>query len=458
MVVLGLDSVPPDLLFERFRSVMPNVARLIDRGRYGVLRSCDPPITVPAWSVIFSGMDPGSLGLYGFRHRRPRTYWSTYTPTPQMIPYPMVWEILSRLGRRVAILGMPPGYPPPKVNGIYVSDFLTPDGAKDFCYPLNLVDEILSVGGGYDFDVTFRADDRAKVGAELFRMTRQHWAVARHLFAKEPWDFFALHDIVPDRIHHTFWKFFDPRHPRYTPNSEFASTVGDYYAMLDQEIGSFLEAVPDESPILVLSDHGSQAMTGCFCVNQWLAEQGYLTIKNPVRVPGTPLEEAQVDWSRTTAWGAGGYYARIFLNVRGREPEGIVPKDRVEELVARLTRDLSGIKGPDGTPLGARVLSPRSIYKEARGDPPDLMVYFGELKWRSAGTLGHPGLFLSENDTGPDDSVHSLDGIFVVSSPGVHESTRLPDQRGIDIAPTILARMGVTVPASMQGRPIDALL
>ncbi len=111
VLVLGLDSVPPEFLFERFLPKMPRLKAVLDRSRFGTLRSTDPPITVPAWAVMFTGMDPGSLGIYGFRLRRLGSYTEMYTPTPQMIPEPPLWDILSRLGRRVAVIGMPPGTP-----------------------------------------------------------------------------------------------------------------------------------------------------------------------------------------------------------------------------------------------------------------------------------------------------------------------------------------------------------
>ena len=113
-----------------------------------------------------------------------------------------------------------PGYPPPRVNGVYISDFLTPHKATDFVYPASMQEEIQRVAGGYEFDVTFRAEDRERIGAQLTQMTRKHFAVARHLWAKEEWDFFAIHEIGPDRLHHTFWKDFDTHHPRYRREPE----------------------------------------------------------------------------------------------------------------------------------------------------------------------------------------------------------------------------------------------
>jgi predicted AlkP superfamily phosphohydrolase/phosphomutase len=458
VLVLGLDSVPPELLFERFLPRMPNLKKVLDRSRYGTLKACEPPITVPSWAVMFSGMDPGSLGIYGFRHRRPKSYFDTYAPNPQMLPYPPAWEILSRHGKRVAVVGMPPGYPPPRINGVYISDFLTPDGARDFVYPPTLAAEILSVAGGYEFDVTFRAEDRDRIGVELFEMTKKRWAVARHLWKKEPWDFFALHEIGPDRLHHTFWKYFDETHPRYERNPAFAKLVEDYYGLMDEEIGKLLELVPDDVIILVLSDHGSQGMDGCFCINEWLIQKGYLKLKGPPPPRGTPIEKLQVDWSRTTAWGAGGYYARLFFNVKGREPEGIVPAAQVPALTEKIGRELGEVRRPDGQPLLPDLRIPAKIYREVRGDAPDLMIYFGNLKWRSAGTLGHGSLFLQENDTGPDDSVHSFDGVIAVADRQRAAPGRLPQQVGMDIGPTVLRMLGVDPPAKMQGRAIETLL
>jgi predicted AlkP superfamily phosphohydrolase/phosphomutase len=457
LLVLGLDAVPPEFLFDRFLPRMPRLKSVIDRSTYGTLLSTDPPITVPAWAVMFTGMDPGSLGLYGFRHRRPGSYTEMYTPTPQMLSAPPLWSILSRLGRRVAVIGMPPGYPPPAVNGVYISDFLTPDGAKDFVTPASLAPEIEAAAGGYEFDITFRAEDRARVERELFAMTRKRWAVARHLWQKEPWDLFAIHEIGTDRLHHAFWKYFDVTHPRFVPNSEFADVADRYYELLDQEIGALLDLVPDEVGILIASDHGSMAMHGCFCINQWLEQEGYLHLKSHPSKPGTPFEEAEVDWDRTVAWGAGGYYARVFLNIRGREPQGILAASDAPALVEKMTRALQRIERPDGSPLGVRVLEPARIYRTVRGDPPDLMLYFGDLRWRSAGTLGHPGLFLTENDTGPDDAVHSFDGVFALAGPGVRTKEHLPPQQIIDIAPTLLKFFGIDVPPTTQGRPIRGL-
>jgi predicted AlkP superfamily phosphohydrolase/phosphomutase len=457
LIVLGLDSVSPEIL-RRFAPVMPRLSALLAEAVRGKLTSCDPPITVPAWAVMFSGVDPGSLGLYGFRHRRPGSYSDYYIPTSGTPQRPLVWDLLSRLGRRVAVIGMPPGYPPPSLNGVAISDFLTPDHAPDWVNPSRLSDEVARAAGGPFFDIPFRVDDRREVARSLLEMTERRWRAVRHLWKQEPWDLFAVHDIGPDRLHHAFWKYFDERHPRFVRDPDLSSVGERFYALLDREIGSLVDLAGPDVPVLVVSDHGSQAMEGCFCVNEWLIEHGYLALRPPAPRAGTPIESADVDWSRTRVWGAGGYYARLFFNVRGREPEGIVEPSEVSALVERLRQELNQVRRPGGAPLGVRLFAPSEVYQEVVGDPPDLMAYFGDVKWRSAGTVGHGRLFLEENDTGPDDAVHSFEGVYALRDPALGPGREGGTQRIIDIAPTVLRRFGVIVPYHVQGKAIPGLL
>lgn len=460
VVVVGLDSIPPDLIFDRFQSVMPNIARLRTKGVWGALRTCEPPITVPAWAVMFTGMDPGTLGIFGFRHRRPGTYFDTYSPTPTTLRHPPLWEILSRRGLKVGVIGMPPGYPPPPVNGVSTGDFLTPDGVRDSVYPPGLLPVYeKALGGPLKFDVTFRSEERDRVLKEIFELTRQRWALAREAYRGGKYELFAVHDIGPDRFHHAFWKFFDTGHPRFVKGNPYEAEGARYYAMLDEEVGKFLEVVDPESVVLLASDHGSKAMHGCFCINEWLIQKGYLTLAKPP-APGAPLEKCAIDWKRTKVWGAGGYYARLFLNVKGREPQGIVSPKDVPALTQKLVAELSQAPGPNGAPLGTRVITPAQVYRTVVGDAPDLMAYFADLDWRSAGTVGHGTLHLFENDTGPDDSVHGWDGFYLLLDPRRPASSAGPGPRQeiIDVAPTLLRIMGHPVPPHMQGKPVAGWL
>ncbi|MGA7923871.1 MAG: alkaline phosphatase family protein, partial [Thermoplasmata archaeon] len=336
---------------------------------------------------------------------------------------------------------------------VYISDFLTPSSATDAVWPASLQAELQPSSGPYLFDVTFRAEDRDRIARELTAMTERRFEVARRLYRREPWDLFTVHEIGPDRLHHAFWKYFDPTHRLYDENAEFRNVADEYYALLDREIAAFLDLTGDDVSVLIASDHGSQAMDGCFCINEWLMQEGFLTLKNRGATPGTRLEQADVDWKRTRVWGAGGYYARLFFNVRGRDPEGVVAPSELPDLTRQIRERLQLVTLPTGDSLGAQVHAPADLYHEVRGDAPDLMAYFGGLRWRSAGTVGHGRLFLEENDTGPDDAVHSFDGFYMVNrgvpGSGAQESI-------LDVAPTLLTWLGEEVPTTMQGRTIQA--
>jgi predicted AlkP superfamily phosphohydrolase/phosphomutase len=161
-----------------------------------------------------------------------------------------------------------------------------------------------------------------------------------------------------------------------------------------------------------------------------------------------------VDWSKTTAWAWGGYYARIFINVKGREKDGVVDPRDYESTREQLKREIEGIKGPKGEKWDTKVYKPEELYPVCNGDPPDLLVYLDDLYWRSAGTIGHNTLYLPENDTGPDDAVHDYDGIFILYDPRKNVSGRV-DITIYDVAPTVLKLMGLQVPGGMEGRALE---
>ena len=215
---------------------------------------------------------------------------------------------------------------------------------------------------------------------------------------------------------------------------------------------------------MIVSDHGAKRMDGGICFNQWLIQEGYLTLKEEP-LPGTKFSPALVDWTRTRAWGDGGYYGRLFLNVQGREPQGVVPADQVESLKAEMTAKLEALPDEHGKPLGNRVFRPEAIYAHTRNVAPDLIVYFGDLHWRSVGSLGHATIWTHDNDTGPDDANHAQQGIFLMTDvAGKKEEGKgksvPPPQQGLslyDVAPTVLTAFGIEPPPGMGRQPIAAM-
>jgi predicted AlkP superfamily phosphohydrolase/phosphomutase len=165
-----------------------------------------------------------------------------------------------------------------------------------------------------------------------------------------------------------------------------------------------------------------------------------------------PLEKCEVDWSKTRAWGSGGYYARLFLNVKGREPEGTIDPADYEKVRDELAARIADIADPEGNSIGSVAYKPQEIYRKVTNIAPDLIVYFGNLSWRSVGSLGVNRIHTFENDTGPDDANHAQDGLYIYANPGSQAQGRGPKRHLMDVAPAILQLLDVPIPATMQGR------
>lgn len=456
VLVLGLDCASPNLMFNRFKADLPTFTRLAEHGTWGELASCIPCITIPAWSSMLSSRDPGSLGVYGFRNRADHSYGNMVTANSSAIKVKRVWDYLSEAGRESVVIGVPQTYPLRPINGHMVSDFLTPGTESAFTYPAVFKQEVLNITPDYKFDVKgFRTDNKPALLRQLQDMTEIQLKLVRHALTTKSWDFFMYVNIGVDRMHHGFWRFHDPQHRLYEPGNPFENAIRDYYKRMDSFMAEILEQIDDDVAVLVVSDHGVTRMDGGICVNEWLWQNGWLAFKTlPPEGKLTKIEDVDVDWSRTRAWSSGGYYGRVFLNIEGREPAGIVPADQFEQVRDELSAALAGIPGANGERLNTSVFKPEAIYREVCNVAPDLLVYFGNLHWRSVGTIGHGKHYTFENDTGPDDANHAVNGMFLLYEPGQKGAGCVFGQQLMDIAPTLLDRLGLNIPSEMQGSVI----
>jgi predicted AlkP superfamily phosphohydrolase/phosphomutase len=452
-MIIGLDCAAPKILFDDMRSELPVISGLMERGVWGELESCDPPITVPAWSCMMSSKDPGTLGFYGFRNRKDHSYDGMTFATNEKMKHDRVWDILSRDGRHVVVLGVPMTFPPRQVNGEMVSCFLAPSTESRYTYPEELREEIAQTVGEYMVDVpNFRTDEKERIMRDINEMTKRRFALARHLRDTRDWDFLMMVEMGTDRLHHGFWRFYDHTHPDYEPGTRWEDEFRAYYRYVDSEVGRLIEGLDDDTAVMVVSDHGAQSMVGGVQVNEWLRREGYLALaEEPEGV--IPIGKATIDWPNTRVWADGGYYSRIFLNVRGREPDGVVDPADYEALRDELITKLEALGDEQGRPIGTRVFRPQELYHEVNGVAPDLICYFGNLTWRSIGALGDGRIHVRENDTGPDDANHAKMGVYVMAGPGMPQTA--PESATLfDIAPTVLTAMGYPVPPDMQGRSL----
>lgn len=454
VAVIGLDCAAAQLVFKDLADELPNIHQLMARGMHGDLASITPPITVPAWACSMTGATPGELGIYGFRNRKDNSYEGLSIVTSESVKRPTVWDLLGERGMKSLLIGVPPGYPAKPLQGWGISCFLTPPSAKRFTYPPDLQAEVEEeIGAGsYIFDIpNFREKGMEFVLAQVFEMAKRRFQVARRLIQNKPWDFFMMVEMGMDRLQHVFWQCWDPGHPKYEPGNPFESAFQEYFRYLDAEVGSLVEVIPQDAVTIVMSDHGARRMEGGVCINDWLRREGYLTLTEELDAV-TGIGDAPIDWSRTGAWGDGGYYGRLFLNVKGREPQGVIEPAKYEDVRDELIAKLESMPGPDGEPLGTRVFKPQDVYPDVRGIAPDLIVYFGDLDWRSVGTVGNPDLFTHENDTGPDGANHDGTGIFVMAGVPAQPSGRVDGLNLVDVGPTILSLYDIEAPEGAVGR------
>ena len=457
VMVIGLDCAEPSLVFDQWRDELPNLSKLMDRGVWGPLESVTPPITVPAWSCMMCGQDPGQLGIYGFRNRGDYSYDKMSIATSSAVRVPRVWDLLSAAGKQVQVVGVPGTYPVKPTNGYLISSFLTPSTDVQFTYPESFRNEVLRwADGDYMLDVrNFRTDDKDWLLNQICLMTEKRFAVAEHMVTELPWDYFMMVEMGTDRIHHGYWRYHAKDHRLYEPGNRYEHAIHNYYRYVDTRIGALLSLVPDDTAVFVVSDHGATTMHGGICVNDWLRQQGYLTLtEEPTEV--TSFDIDKVDWSHTQVWGEGGYYARIFFNVEGREPQGIVPSSDYQALRREVKSKLEAITDEDGQCIGTRVFLPDEVYQQVNGIAPDLIVYFGDLGWRSIGTVGNPTIQVRENDTGPDDANHAPFGMCIYSNPKGKARGRVEGLHLFDIGKTVLNVLDVQPPQTMRGNVIQA--
>ena len=451
VMIIGLDCAEPSLVLEEWRDELPTISRLMDSGVYGRLTSVIPPITVPAWSCMMASRTPGDLGVYGFRNRADHSYDGLFIADGSAIKEPRLWDYVTRAGQPSIVIGVPGTYPPRPLNGVMVSCFLTPSTESAYTYPPALRSEIRRTVGEYILDCKdFRTEDKDYLLQQVYEMTDRRFVLAEHLLETRPWKLFVMVEMGPDRMHHGFWKFMDPEHRRYEPGNPYEGAILDYHRHVDGLIGRLLEHADEDTVVLVVSDHGAKRMDGGIRVNEWLRHEGLLTT---LAEPDgrCSVHDVGIDWSRTVAWGEGGYYSRIFMNVKGREPEGIVAPEDYDAIRSDLAARLAAIPDERGRPIGTKVYTPEEVYPEINGVAPDLIVHFGDLAWRSVGTVGgDEGIHTFENDTGPDDANHAQDGLYVLTGPGVPVAGRA-DGHLLEIAPTVLELLEIAVPEAMRG-------
>lgn len=461
LLVIGLDCAAPSLVFDRLRAHLPSVAALMARGMWGPLRSTTPPITMPAWACMVSGRDPGELGVYGFRNRIEGTR-ALRVATADDVTVPRVWDVLGAAGKRSVVLYVPPSWPPRAIeNGEMVSCLLTPGPDAPHAHPPELARELDERFGPHAPDVAHVGVGEGLLDA-LHDAATQHFDVAEHLLATRRPDFLMMVEMVTDRLHHAAWPALDPSDPRHDPSAPMVRDARDLYAYLDARIGRLVERAGADATVMIVSDHGARPLRGGVYLNEWLRREGWLALRSEPSAP-CAIERADVDWSRTRAWAEGGYFARVTMNVRGRFPDGVIEERELGGELDRLERALLAMVDEEGRALGNRVVRPGVAFREARGTPPDLMVFVGDLDRRALGEIGSGRVLAPPDEAGAsrgrgaDGCNHDWEGLFVLAGPDVPRAGRVLGASIHDVGVSALRLLGVAVPEGWLGRDLRAL-
>jgi predicted AlkP superfamily phosphohydrolase/phosphomutase len=505
VLVVGLDAATFDLIMPWVESgVLPTLARLIGEGVRAPLRSTLPALTPPGWTSAATGRNPGKHNVFNFYRGRAGGLQPAPV-TPGDLRSPRVWDIVAQHGRKSIVLRMPLTYPPQEAVGVMVSGIMTPKGTEDFVAPAELKSALEAQIPRYRMEVdaeNLKQGDLDTFRADAFDLQRVQTEEALYLLRNTDWDLCWVMSHTLDKLQHFFWRYMDPAHPAYPGPGPYEHTIRDFHVAFDQALARYVEAVPEGTHVVLLSDHGSAPLHTYFCVTNWLADQRFLALQGegaarrglgalgvdakslvrglkgiglgwvPKLVPRALKGQvpqamssfnkiaSRIDWSRTRAYCPSAPGSGLWVNLKGREPEGIVaPGAEYERVIAELRERLLAYRDPKtGEPIVAAVHRREDIYQGPHADGgPDLLVETARTVCMIEG-LGRKPLMPAGRAPEERTGNHARDGIFVAWGPDVQRGRVLETRAIEDVTPTVLYLLGLPIDAEMDGKVVvDAL-
>ena len=458
VVTIGLDGFNPDLV-SQWRDDLPILSEMMREGVYGNIGSTVPPITPQAWTCAMTGVNPGHYGFWDFHYRNSYVYGE-----PELVDSEVVvgranplYKRLPEMGKKAAVINVPVTYPPQPIPGAYVvTSFLTPRLESGFTYPPELSEEVERVVGRYIIDAStrqenFRQMDKDRVLERIYAMDRQRFELVEYFVRNKGCDYVFAVIMGTDRMPHLFYRYFDKQHYRYTPDPKYENALKDHYRFCDEHLGEVRDLLDDDTVLIVHSDHSVQRLDGRINLNEWLIQEGYMKVRH--RPKGlVPFREVVIDWPETKAW-ATGYTGQLYLNVKGREPMGMVEPQDYDSLLDELGDKLKSIPDRNGKKMKTEVFKRKDIHWGPYADfGPDLFIYFDECRWNISEMIGYDSIYSYDTSMGPDDGGHGPEGFFVMAGPGIPKLGEINDFSLVDVAPTVLRIMGLEVPEDMEGR------
>lgn len=470
VIVLGLDGLEwtvIDALLGEGR--LPAFRHILQHGYHAAMQSTTPPLTPAAWSTLFSGEPPERHGIFDFTARDSGRY-SFRLCTAKDRRARMLWSMAGEAGRSVAVLNVPMTFPASQVNGLMVSGMDAPN-LEGAVYPPSETAAVLAISPDYTVDaMSHWFDDPDVFATELKKMHEARHRVALDVLRRRSPDLFVCVYVLADRVQHVSWSD--------TPST----AVVEAYETLDGALGDYLELLGENDSLVIVSDHGFQTLRTEICVNQVFEQAGLLVLderrcidllrrhnrrllhsrgggcrsyESWWHLPPRALWFDGVDWSRTRC-AAFGLMGNMMLNIRGRDPQGLVSigadsaavlRD-VEQAVSERLRQAFGEIRVIAHPVDWDRERSRSV------DPPDAVL---EIDGYRIGTWGGreffaPGLVHEslEGHTG----VHSPTAVLMAVGPGLEASGERADAAAVDLVPTVLHLLGMAPVEHLRGRSV----
>lgn len=492
VLVLGLDGATFDLLDTWMeRGLMPNVQRLATEGSRAVLRSVMPPVTAPAWTSFATGVRPGKHGVFDFRRRQPGQLARRFISSRD-VRAPALWDILADAGLQTGLINVPVTYPLSERTSFAISDMLTPSTEVQFTNPPTLYEELRPELGEYIIDAPPNHLNGRKAIAPfldaLETCTRQRTKYIVHLLKTREWDFAMAVFVGTDRLQHVLWDVLSGAFEIYPATSElreYKARAERFMTLLDGMIGEILAACPEETHVFIVSDHGFGPLRRKFRVNKWLAQQGLLTpsrrrgrlgrlvasadvlrlrhlaarMLSRGKTPGSIPFWRWINWPKTKAYAASITELGIYVNLQGREPNGIVaPGDEYERVRDQVLEGLRELRHPeDGRPLLTMAGRREELFEGPHLEEAPDIVYTLEDGACTA-DLRLEGPLFERASWRSGTGMHRFGGVLIASGPSIQKAQRLPEVEIIDVAPTILSLFQMPVPYDMEGQVAESLL
>ncbi|HEY75772.1 MAG TPA: hypothetical protein G4O00_06280 [Thermoflexia bacterium] len=500
IVILGFDGATFDLLDPWMeQGQLPHFARLVEEGSRAVLLSTVPPMSPQAWATFQTGVNPGKHGIYQF------TESDLHIPTTPVTSFslrvPPFWRFFSDAGWRVGIVNVFATYPPQPVNGFVIAGRNVPSG-RPYMFPPNLFEEVRDRVGKYIVDVDpYHAERSLKNISEegflalLHRMVDTRIRTVRYLQETYSPDLLVVVFTVTDMVQHFFWHYLDPSHPAYPgPGETSAHTaILDIYRVLDGFVGEMVGQMEPSDMLMVVSDHGFGPWYKELNLNRWLIENGWMRLCSPNRpsrllkdwakrlLPRSLLrpllrtysqhrrrrsayEEKPIEWTQTKAF-AHGHYGNIYINLKGREPLGIVaPGEEYKQVRDAICRGLEEWINPaTGQPAVKRAWRKEELYHGPYTDyAPDIVVEWADYAYVGSRATNYGEPIIHEVHCFYRNLIqsgsHRREGILLLKGAGVRSNYAGSVALLQDIAPTILYLGGQPVPSYMDGRVLTDLL